>query len=367
MRFRSQDGATAVVVVVSLIMLAGVGALAVDLGSVWSAKRDYSGGADAAAIAAARSLYRGDCTPADQASAADLAVDIMQQNVATDVTLGANFLVEYGARCGDTTVKYTGPATVTFAGIFGVDELAAYAETTVATMDFVGGGLRPLSVCMGDGTQSPDLGPGEDLYDLEEGDTLIIHLDNQFDNNGTDVPCSPASGNFGWTCFDVDAPKSENGCAGSADAKDLEGMVKSGYKGEVDLDTPVADDNYDCQGDEAPPADCDMGTGAGASLKDEFERLRNDGTVFPIVGLDTYTCDKVNCNGSNATIRPVAFISVHVVAVDMTGSPKTLTLEVSNLFDEGTSSLATEGSLERTPPVPCDVEDTFSSAGTCPA
>ena len=325
------------------------------------------GGTDAASIAAARSLYRGDCTATEKAAASSLAADIMRENVDTDVVVDDNFFVEFGTPCGKATVKYTGPGTVTFAGVFGFDNLTAYAETTLRRGTSSAGGCArcrsawatrhcPLTWIRTRGRTSTT---------SSRVTSSRSTLDNAFSDKGDDVPCSPTAGNFGWTCFDGDADKSLNGCAGSSSADALADMVDDGYKGEIDLDTSSEDDNYDCQEDATAPADCDQSPGDKNSLKDNFEALMTAGTVFPILGIDTYTCDKKNCNGSNATVRPVAFIAVKVTGVDMTGSPKTLTLQVQELFDEGTSVLATAGDVERAAPVPCDVEDNFSSFSAC--
>ena len=75
---RAEDGATAVLVAICLLLLVGAGAIAIDLGSAWTTKRSLVVDTDSAALAGARVLADpgGDCAAAEVAAAEFLSANL---------------------------------------------------------------------------------------------------------------------------------------------------------------------------------------------------------------------------------------------------------------------------------------------------
>ncbi|SLK01470.1 pilus assembly protein TadG-related protein [Arthrobacter sp. P2b] len=73
----NQRGAAGVIVAVLVLVLIGAGALAVDLGQIYGERAQLQNGADAAALAVARSCYEDSCT---QASADLIASELANKN-----------------------------------------------------------------------------------------------------------------------------------------------------------------------------------------------------------------------------------------------------------------------------------------------
>ncbi len=352
-RFHRQDGATAVVVSLSLLVLMAIGALAVDAGSLWSTKRDFHAGTDAAALAAGRHLYPDRC--AEVVEATELARNVFAANVA-DADPSAVTVTPEGP-CGKVTVSYTGPARMTFAGVLGFDSLSVYADTTVSPGDFVGGGLRPFSVCYTD----PEIAA---WLDLGAGARFRLDPAKTWKNNQTGATCNGAAGNWGFVCYDKDVS--------SCGTQGLRNLIRNGYDGEVDLGTDAPGDS-DCQEDAA--VGCDAKTGSEGNALDGGP---NPGPLsaivcrdpvlaidcahqFPILGVSGYT-------SSTGSADLVAEIFIGVVLRDFGFSGNTgawFEFELVNLFDQGTSTTATGGFLERTSPVICGVDHQPGSVDYC--
>ena len=291
--------------------------------------------------------------------------------------------------CGKVTVTYTGQARMTFASVVGFNSLSVYADTTVSPGDFVGGGLRPLSICMDDPSfvQSPSPLPDRnldgtvDLFDLAAGDVLRLEVANTFRNSGPAPACGSAAGNWGWTCFDdtYEHPHdTDRGCDGNNSANNLADMLLAGYGGEVDLGSAADPSDHECQEDGDPVSgDCEMTPGSPSSnaIRTALRWLIDQQLEFPILGMTSYCC-----SGENGEVVPAAFIGVRMTAYATSGSSAGIrvypgenangTLEwiefvVANVFEDGSSALATDGTLDRTPPVICGVDHQPGSVDYC--
>lgn len=60
-RLRDDEGATAILVVIVMVVLIGMGAMVVDVGGLWSERRQLQNGADAGSLAVAQMCAGGDC------------------------------------------------------------------------------------------------------------------------------------------------------------------------------------------------------------------------------------------------------------------------------------------------------------------
>ena len=176
-RLRSEEeGAVAVIVAVSMIMFFAAAAIAIDLGSAWSTKRDLNTDLDAAALAGARTLadevridpnrcgVAGGTTSLRGAVRASVRSLLVANGGRADVADG-----EITIDCDRMTVRVAGsqPAATAFAGALGVDEInpAGYAIARARFDDR--GDLLPISFCR-------DAPPVNELID--EGPGAIVTI-----------------------------------------------------------------------------------------------------------------------------------------------------------------------------------------------
>lgn len=125
--FRDERGQTSILVAVSLLSLCGMAGFAVDVGTMFRAKRVLQTGVDAGAIAGSAELYYGDWSAAAKAAAA--------QNGVTDGTNGYTVTVNNaplsGAHVGD--IKYveviaTQAAPTFFMKLFHISSMSVNAR-----------------------------------------------------------------------------------------------------------------------------------------------------------------------------------------------------------------------------------------------
>lgn len=273
------SGAVAVVVAICLLALLGVGALAIDLGSAWSTKRNLVTDTDAAALAGALVL-QGDC--ANLGAAADEARAIFRENAADpsipSAAIGVQPLPD-SEDCQALKVTYTGSAQTTFAGIVGRDQLDVLASSTAtATTGIDVGGVRPFAVCNDDPLVTHFLDATGKAVPAPSLENREIVLDETWKNSGS---CGGAAGNRGWACFDANC---------GTDVMRM--LLEDGYFG-LDLGGAGLDDN-DCDMSSPDNQDCITKPGAtGNSLTNKAgegllallcpSRGAPDCPVFPIL------------------------------------------------------------------------------------
>jgi hypothetical protein len=204
MTIRSARGQSTVITVVFLVVLLGMAALVLDIGSWYRAKRDAQSTADAAALAGAQALPK-----STTANALALAQQYASKNGGIG-TGGVNFMTKYYAN--DTiTVNVQRTAPGFFARLFGKSSVRVGATATARSEPVnQANGVAPITVnwrhsllhCSGGGknvTCNPDFGPSypttldlEDLHAPGNGDKAgafgLINLDqNSGGNIGADV------------------------------------------------------------------------------------------------------------------------------------------------------------------------------------
>jgi Putative Flp pilus-assembly TadE/G-like len=141
---RNEDGAVAVMVAVSLVVLIGMLVLTVDLGRVWTVRRKLSTGSDAAALAAAQECAMGN----GSASARAAGVSVGQAN--EDGTYTLNISPECDTLANKqpklVTASSSQDVDLIFAGIFGIDTLPASGTATAQWGPIVSANPIPITV-----------------------------------------------------------------------------------------------------------------------------------------------------------------------------------------------------------------------------
>lgn len=196
------EGAVAIIVAISLVVLLGISAFAVDFGLAYSNKRQLQTATDAAVVAAAATYADddGDCTTLTDLSTAfgldrrddaqEAAVQLMHDNHAEAVSVPADFQVQCSAT-GGVAVSWTSADStdVGLGGVFGVDEIDA-SRTATASLEVpasVGVGLRPFAMC------SFDLPSGDDTMPTE-----VRKIGGVTSGSDYQPGCPEPSGNW-WT------------------------------------------------------------------------------------------------------------------------------------------------------------------------
>ena len=289
LRCREDDGAVAVVVALTLVVLLGFGALAIDLGSAWVTKRDLVTDLDAAALAGAQVLGE---IGYSQCESSDGPIRSAVNSVA-----GLNDpdtqITAIDIDCDLGTVQVTGSkeSEIYLAAVLGQTELRPGGFST-AVVSLARGGVMPIAIC--------NLDPSVDLFDQYQAGTLSE--EDYFAVRGSDSEFFPASnpalspdeyypdrvdgvvhrvnmqkvwkegsacpdagagpGNWGW--LDL------GGKAGKGGEDSLYDHVANGYSGSpvtVGVDAQCADSD-------AAPGYCDGET--GNVMKNVTDRLRDN-------------------------------------------------------------------------------------------
>lgn len=306
-RLRSNDGASTVIVAISLLLLFAAGAIAIDLGSMWETKRDLVVDTDSAALAAARVAAEEGCTPAaDQAAA-----DFLSENLGATITVAQ--LNPVCSTTADTVtpntvqIDFTDQAKQTLSGVLGATQLDVFASSIAEFNGGEFGTLRPITLCHTDLPIS--LTPPAALPAIPT--TVIVGMSKTWKN----PDCGGGSGTWGWLCF-----------AAFCQPKDIEDYLEGGYAGTVDLGTTLADgsphafdhinSDEDCGSAETPPW-CSARTG-NEQQPDALDYLVDTGTTFSIVISDCIgEFDAGACKegtGSNTRVHPFGFAYVKLDA-----------------------------------------------------
>lgn len=348
---RAEDGATAVLVAICLLLLVGAGAIAIDLGSAWQTKRGAVVDTDAAALAGAQALVGGDCADAETAAEAFLAANI--GDGAVNLLPGVDFFCDGTA--GTVQVDLSAAAQQTLSGALGADSLDVFSSSTAQMSEGTpGGGLRPFSVCMTDPAISGWISGGA-------GTVHQVDVTKTWKNKASDNCQGGAPGNWGYVCY----TKGKHN-AGSCSATSVTALTLDGYDGSVDLGLPTPTDG-DCDPETADADDCDPITGSinASHFQDALDTIACAVATHPtasdcpyqfaILGIDSFTG-----NGSNAAIHPTHFIGVVLRDWEIKGSGGFLEFELVNLFDEGTSAVISEGVLAEPSVALCDADNVDS-------
>lgn len=308
-RLHSQEGASAVIVALCLVLLFGAGAIAVDLGSAWDTKRDLVVDTDAAALAAARVGADEGCTTTAETAAIDFLSDNLGQTVtATDINYQCT--TETNTTTPNTvSVEFTDQAQQALSSALGVDDLDVFAASTAEFNGGAFGPLRPITVCHTDlpASLTPPSSPSTP-------ETVIVGMSRTWKN----PDCGGGTGTWGWLCFDV-----TSGCS----TNDIQDFLADGFPRTVDLGTALGGGQPHPYDHPNSDEDCDEGTiddqwcaarTGSEQNPDQLDTLVDDGTTFSIVisdcigELNGNACDPAS--GSNTEVHPYAFAYVRLDA-----------------------------------------------------
>lgn len=290
-----ERGAVIVIVAVSMTVMIGSAAIAVDLGSAWESQRQLRTSTDAAALAAAATYAENDdgCS-----STADSFVSANDP----DAAMTSCQRQDNGA-WGYVSVSATREVDFNFAKIFGVDSTdvnstthAMYGQPTGAK------GARPMGLCI---DAHDELSAWLNLPDGPTADSDPIRIEYTKDHPNACGDNAP--GNWGMLSLDGGQPSNAQ----------LKEWVQHGYGETVKLSPP------NLPGD---PGAFDP------SIDDELSAL--DGLEFAIP-----LFDEVSLQGSNAEFRVVGFVWVRLIDYRTTGAQADRFLELQFLADgvlEGT-------------------------------
>lgn len=290
-RLHDEEGATAVVVALSLIVLFGFGALAIDVGQIYQERRELQNGADAAVLAAAQ-----DC--ADPATAATCVTTTLAGNCMVTTAALQSRIDEYAnANANDgassACVADLGPDHITvetetlsggngflthwLAGVIGTPTSTVTARATARWGVFGGGTTLPLtfSVCEWQDMVSFDAAGVPILPSAREVITFHTQTDKSDECIGPAGQDSP--GGFGWLYPEDDK------CQALVDA-------------DANVDGDTGNDT---------PSECDS---------THLESLLGETVLVPIFG-------SVSGTGSNTVYEIIGFAGFVIDGYRFTGKP----------------------------------------------
>ncbi len=345
MRIQDSDrGATLVLVAIVSVVLLGLTAFAVDLGFGWAVKRQMSATADAGAIAGAQAAgltyWPGNSVGCQSDGSGGLAPSagltaeieaaVAETHSSNDPQGSDGYTVEI--ECADdgtavtVRVHETGEIPTFFGQVLGLESLqpGAQAAAKLEGRNY-GGGLRPLTFCVGlvdtafQGFDPNDLSPT--VYQSNFGYTPKAE-------NGDASNCTPtdAPGNWGYTDF---------GGLGSAAPQVFDCLVEFGY---ADPDHPLCgdgtedivlgfqpDDGVTVPDDYAIPGDrLTANTGDSARL----DAMMNDSPIYLPVA------DNWDDTGANAVYDAYGAVSVNVCGWAVPKNVKELTGDPTTWYKE---------------------------------
>jgi len=379
-------GVSAVYVAISLFMIFGAAAVAVDAGSMYETKRNLVADTDSAALAAAKTLSDSPCSTVGTWSSLsagnagyDAAAELLAANKGVTFET-ARMQVERWCAGGVTSkvrVGYDDDATMVFAAVFGFNSLTVHGSSTAGATP--AGLLRPIGVCEDD----PDLkaaiaGTGTEVPGRPN--SFRLWLAQEWNEAQAVNECGGSAGNWSYVCFDNHLPEG-NVCQGNnAEIDlDLEALIRFGYPSDIDLGSssdPLVDDE-DCHIDDgldgysnddpglASPHDpqsaswCDIATGQHSNVfppppKSAFSTIQCDYSIaadacperFPIL----IVTGSIG-TGSSALMNPWAFLGVvlrdagQAKPAPTEPQDKYIEFEVTGLFSTG--SIQDTGLIEK--------------------
>jgi hypothetical protein len=142
---REEDGVTLVIVVLCLVAIIGMLVLVVDVGGLLFKRRSMVNGADAAALAAAKT-----CASQTDTSNAESQADAYAATNVSGLGAGDGGIVTSpncdSGQSGYVTVRYTSPQKLFFSGIFGASSGNVTTEATAAWGPLGGGSNVPIVI-----------------------------------------------------------------------------------------------------------------------------------------------------------------------------------------------------------------------------
>lgn len=333
----ADDGATAVIVAIMLVVLFGMGALVLDVGNVMWERRMLQNSADAAALAAAQDLAVGAGTAVAEAAARDYASSNNHRGAFVD-DFAPDFsqsTVTTATRTGDTG---GGVLQSWLAGVIGHDDYFARAQATAAWGSANAADGLPFAVC-------------QDLWEA-----------NRPDSDGN--PGGTLEVRYKGTGGGNNPSDADNGCLEDPDNFGP-GSVPGNFSwldtagGECTTQYDFADGGYTAGGDPgaSAPGDCrgDI-DGMIAQIQAHKDDPAND---LPVRVVPVYTT--VTDSGSNATYDLVTLAAFEFSGLHTSGGQNIVVDAWSDPLCNGAQHRCVQGRFVRTVALSGGVEPGFDS------
>jgi Flp pilus assembly protein TadG len=295
MKIRNDNGQATVVTLVFLVVLLGMAALVLDIGSWYRADRSTQSTADAAALAGAQAL------PYDPADASSLAVQYANKN-GGGVT-GGDVTITDGTGPNDTIkVRVHRSASGVFTKLFGVNSVSVGSKATArASLMHSAQYVAPIGVNvkhpkLKGSSACPCFGPG----------------------NLTTLPLGKTGAPGSFDLLNIDGSK------GGTGGQTLADWILHGYSGYLPIGSYLSD------------------TGAkwnDSLVQNALEQRMNTNPVllFPVY-------DTLSGSGSNAIYHVVGWVAFHVTGHTATGNGGSITGWFTKVVWDGIESTANDGS-----------------------
>jgi hypothetical protein len=274
---RNEGGQVMVLTALFMVVMVGMTAFVVDVGSWFHTQRATQSTVDAAALAGAQAL------PADPTAATSLAIDYGAKNGGG--IAGANITFESKYAPNDTIrIKATKPAPGFFASIFGIGSVTVGAHASaMAGVPTKAQYVAPIVVNIA----HPDLsGPG--------CPNACFGPDHQ-----TTLPLGKTGAPGAFDLLNLN----ENQTSGTVGASTLASWIQNGYSRYLPLGGYFSDPGAKFNGSE-------IGNALDARVGTEL--------LFPVY-------DTLVSQGSNATYHVIAWVGFHLLSGDLQGNNGTLT------------------------------------------
>jgi secretion/DNA translocation related TadE-like protein len=297
MKIRNDRGQATVITVVFLVVLLGMAALVLDIGSWYRADRSTQSTADAAALAGAQAL------PADTNNARSLAQQYANKNggglSAGDVTISSS---PYGAN--DTIkVRIRRSASGVFTKLFGVNSVGVGSKATArASLMQSAQYVAPIGVNVkhpmlkGGPASCPCYGPGY----------------------ATTLPLGKTGAPGSFDLLNIDGSK------GGTGGQILADWILHGYSGYLPIGSYLSD--------------------TGAKWNDSLVQNALDQRMHtnPVLLFPVY--DTLSGSGSNATYHVIGWAAFHITGHTASGNSGSITGWFERVTWDGIESTATDGS-----------------------
>jgi Flp pilus assembly protein TadG len=294
MRIRNDNGQATVVTLVFLVVLLGMAALVLDIGSWYRADRSTQSTADAAALAGAQAL------PYDPAGARTFAVQYANKN-GGGVTSG-DITISNGVGANDT-IKVTvhRGATGVFTKLFGVNSVSVGSKATArASLMRSAQYVAPIGVNVkhpmlkGGPASCPCFGAG----------------------NATTLPLGKTGAPGSFDLLNID------GSHGGTGGQTLADWILHGYSGYLPIGSYLSD------------------TGAkwnDSLVQNALEQRMNTDLLFPVY-------DTLSGSGANASYHVVGWVGFHVTGHTANGNSGSITGWFTKVTWDGIESTSNDGS-----------------------
>ena len=293
MRTSSDRGQATVLTLVFMVVLLGMAALVLDIGSWYRADRAAQSTADAAALAGAQAL------PYNPANAGTLAVQYGDKNGGG--VKGSDVSVTSGLGPNDTiTVHLTRPATGVFSKLFGVNSVTVGAHATArASLMQQAQYIAPIGVNL----KHPKL----------KGTVTCPCFGT---GNPTTLPLGKTGAPGAFDLLNVD------GSHGGTGPQTLGDWILKGYSGYLPIGAYLSD----------PGAKWNS-----SPVQDALQQRLGTNLLFPVY-------DQLVGSGANATYHVVGWVGFHLTGFTASGSSGSITGYFTEVIWDGIESTTSDGS-----------------------